>query len=87
MFNLKQVATWDPKLLATISLETLQAAGKLKGRFDRLAILGTGEIQHPVHVRAHKISASAQKKILEAGGKVELLQIQKKFKMERKSRG
>jgi len=87
VFNLKQVATWDSKILTTISLETLREAGKLKGRFDRLAILGTGEIQRPIHVRAHKISTSAQKKILEAGGNVEVLEIPKKIKMARKSKG
>jgi large subunit ribosomal protein L15 len=33
-------------------------------------ILGAGDIQHPLLVRANKFSSSAEKKILAAGGKI-----------------
>lgn len=58
-----------------VSLENLVAANLLKGRYDRLTVLGTGEVKQAVAVKAHRISASAQEKIQKAGGKVELLPI------------
>ncbi|MGK5089613.1 uL15m family ribosomal protein, partial [Bdellovibrionota bacterium FG-2] len=47
----------------------------IKGRSDRLAILGDGVLTKAFVVKAHKISPSAQEKIVQAGGKVELLPI------------
>lgn len=61
--------------LAEISLETLVQANEVKGRFDRLTILGTGELTKALTVKAHKISGSAQEKITKAGGKFEILPI------------
>jgi large subunit ribosomal protein L15 len=58
-----------------ITLETLQQAGQVKGRYDRLTILGTGDVTRAFTVRAHRVSPSAQEKISKAGGKVELIQI------------
>src|SRR4051812_40999160 len=61
--------------LKEISLETLGEANVVKGRHDRLTILGTGELTKAFTVKAHRISPSAQEKITKAGGKVELLPI------------
>ncbi len=61
--------------LKEISLETLRESGALKGRFDRLTILGTGELKQAFQVKAHRVSPSAKEKIEKAGGKVELLPI------------
>jgi len=61
--------------LKEISLETLRESGALKGRFDRLTILGTGEVKQAFQVKAHRVSPSAKEKIEKAGGKVELLPI------------
>jgi len=58
-----------------ISLETLAEAGQVKGRHDRLTILGTGELTKAFNVKAHKVSPAAQEKIAKAGGKVELIPI------------
>ncbi|MEK6577951.1 MAG: 50S ribosomal protein L15 [Bdellovibrionota bacterium] len=58
-----------------ISLETLVADQALKGRYDRLTILGTGDLTKALVVKAHRVSGSAQEKITKAGGKVELLLI------------
>ena len=63
-----------------ISLETLNAAGALKGRFDRLTILGTGDLTKAFVVKAHKVTPSALEKITKAGGKVELISIPGKRK-------
>jgi large subunit ribosomal protein L15 len=38
-----------------------------------VAILGQGELDRPLVVRAHRFSASARTKIEEAGGSVEVL--------------
>jgi large subunit ribosomal protein L15 len=61
--------------LKEISLETLTEAGEIKGRYDRLTILGTGELKKAFTVKAHRVSGSAQEKIQKAGGKVELIPI------------
>src|SRR5262249_643570 len=49
-----------------ISLETLAKTGLVKGRHDRLTVLGTGELTQALTVKAHKISPSAQEKIKKA---------------------
>ena len=57
------------------TLETLTAAGIVKGRHDRLTILSTGELTKAIHVKANRISPAAQEKIAKAGGKAEVLGI------------
>lgn len=61
--------------LKEISLETLAGAKKIQGRYDRLVILGVGELKKAVAVKAHRVSASAQEKIQKAGGSVQLIPI------------
>ncbi|MCM0605292.1 MAG: 50S ribosomal protein L15 [Xanthomonadaceae bacterium] len=58
-----------------VSLETLKKDRIVKGRFDRLYILGNGEVKKAYSIKAHKVSASAKEKIEKAGGKIELLPI------------
>lgn len=50
--------------------ELLVEAGIIKSLRERVKILGDGEIEHPLVVKAHRFSASARRKIEEAGGKV-----------------
>ncbi len=59
--------------LKEVSLETLRAAKLLRGSYERLHVLGMGELKGAVTVKAHKVSASAKEKIEKAGGKVELI--------------
>jgi large subunit ribosomal protein L15 len=61
--------------LKEFSLEALVAGNLIKGRYDRLNILGTGEVTQAFSVKAHKISGSAKEKIEKSGGKVELIPI------------
>jgi large subunit ribosomal protein L15 len=61
--------------LTEITLNALHACGRVKGRNDRLVILGTGELKKALKVVAHKITPSAQEKIIAAGGSVELISI------------
>ena len=51
----------------------LREAGLVKGRVDGIKILGRGDLEKALTVRAHAFSASARKKIAEAGGQVEVI--------------
>ena len=66
--------------LSLIDLGSLRKRRVVKGRPDRLVILGTGELIGRVQVRAHKVSPKAQEKILAAGGSFELIAIDPKPK-------
>ena len=56
-----------------VSPETLREAGIIKTRSELVVILGRGEIDRPLTVKAHRFSKSARSKIEEAGGTVEEL--------------
>jgi large subunit ribosomal protein L15 len=58
-----------------VSLESLTEAHAIKGAFDRLAVLGTGELKGKWTVRGHRVSEAARAKIEKAGGTVEILAI------------
>jgi len=58
---------------ADVSPETLVKVGLIKHSEDLVVVLGRGEVDRPLKVRAHRISASARAKIEAAGGSVELL--------------
>jgi large subunit ribosomal protein L15 len=54
---------------ANIDSEALVARGLVKGRFDRIKILGDGEVTKAMTVSAHAFSRAAAEKIEKAGGK------------------
>ncbi|MBC8537111.1 50S ribosomal protein L15 [Feifania hominis] len=58
---------------ATVSLEELSAKGLVKKAYDGVKILGNGDIQKKLTVKAAKFSNSAKEKIEAAGGKTEVL--------------
>lgn len=58
---------------AEISPATLAAAGIVKSAELPIAILGHGELDRPLVIKAHRFSSSARAKIEEAGGSVEEL--------------
>lgn len=58
---------------AEVSPQTLMTVGLLRHKKDLVVILGRGELDRALHVKAHRVSASAQEKIEAAGGSVELL--------------
>lgn len=87
--NLSDLNRIDPNEFKEVSLQSLVAANWLKGRYDRLTILGTGELTKALTVKAHRISPSAQEKITKAGGKFELVTIpgtKKKKKLPKKTK-
>jgi large subunit ribosomal protein L15 len=56
-----------------VSPATLAGAGIIKSPREPVVILGRGELDRPLAVKAHRFSASAQEKIVNADGTVEVL--------------
>jgi len=56
---------------AEVTPETMLAAGLVKSANSPVKVLGDGNIDRPLTVKAHKFSASAKTKIEAAGGKAE----------------
>jgi large subunit ribosomal protein L15 len=56
---------------ASVDEKALRDRGILKGAFDRLKILGAGELTKKLTVTAHAFSKSAAQKIEKAGGKTQ----------------
>jgi len=62
---------------AEVSPTTLAEAGIIKQAGEPVVILGRGELDRPLRVKAHRFSRSAQVKIRGAGGSVEILSSQR----------
>jgi large subunit ribosomal protein L15 len=69
--NLKRLDMFEAG--TEVSPQTLTKAGIIKSPSEPVAILGDGELDRPLTVKAHRFSASAREKILAAGGSVEEL--------------
>ncbi len=54
--------------------EILSANGLIRGIKKPVKILGRGDVDRAVHVRAHAFSASAREKIEAAGGTAQVLE-------------
>ncbi len=59
---------------SVIGPDALQDAGLLKKGSDQIKILGNGELNVALTVRAHRFTGSAAKKIEAAGGKAEVIE-------------
>ncbi len=70
--NLDQLSAF--KAGAEVTPEALAGAHLLRDPRNPIVILGRGEINVALKVRAHRISAGAKSKIEAAGGSVELLE-------------
>ena len=57
-----------------IGVEDLMKKGVVKDLKDGVKILGNGDIERAVTVKAHKFSKSAREKIEKAGGKCEVIE-------------
>jgi large subunit ribosomal protein L15 len=55
---------------AEVTPDMLVEAGIIKGTDELVVILGRGEVERSLTVKAHRFSASARAKIEDAGGKV-----------------
>lgn len=58
---------------STVDEAALIREGLVQGKRNGIKLLGQGEIEHPLTIRLHRVSKSAQEKILKAGGTVEVL--------------
>jgi large subunit ribosomal protein L15 len=64
----------------TVDQATLRKVGLAKGPADGVRVLGTGELNHKLVVRAHHFSKSAAEKITAKGGTAEVIPPPKKPK-------
>ena len=58
---------------ATVDEAALRAKGLVKGRWDGVKILGSGDLGRKLTIKANGVSASAKEKIEKAGGSIELI--------------
>ena len=56
-----------------VTVELLKEAGLVKKELDGVKVLGNGELNKKLTVRAHKFSTSAKAKIENCGGKIEVI--------------
>jgi large subunit ribosomal protein L15 len=68
--NVRDLARFDSG--SVVDRAALIKAGLVKGDWDGIKLLGTGEIGRPLHVKLALVSESAKAKIEAAGGKVEV---------------
>jgi large subunit ribosomal protein L15 len=80
--NLQQLAALGE---TSITLDVLRKAGLTKRKLP-VKILGDGELKSAITIQAHRFSKSAQEKITNAGGKVELLEFRQSGGPSAKSR-
>lgn len=57
---------------SVIDVPTLRAAGFINGRFDKVKILGHGNLTKKLTISVDAVSASAREKIEKAGGSIEV---------------
>lgn len=69
--NLEKLAVFEAG--AKVDPEAIKSRGLVKNLRDGLKVLGVGELQHALHVRAHKFSRSAIEKIQKVGGTIEVI--------------
>lgn len=70
--NLTMLAIFENQ--DVIGVEDLLKKGVVKDLKDGVKILGNGDIERAVTVKAHKFSKSAREKIEKAGGKCEVIE-------------
>lgn len=58
---------------ALVDLTALIAAGLIRGKGDKVKVLGVGEPKAGLQLKVHSISNSAREKIEKAGGSIEIL--------------
>ena len=63
----------DLENVNTVNPQTLRELKVIKGRQPLVKILGSGEINRPIVVEAHKFSESARQKIENAGGQAKVI--------------
>lgn len=75
ILNVGDLEHLDAQVFPEVHLDLLSELKVIKGQYERLSILGTGELTKAFIVKAHKVTPSATQKIIQAGGKVEIIPI------------
>lgn len=70
--NLAQLSSFSAG--STVDPTALKEAGLVKGRFDGIVVLGRGDLEKALTVRAHRFSRTAASKIQAAGGAAEVIE-------------
>jgi large subunit ribosomal protein L15 len=71
VINVSDLNLFDEKTI--ITPELLKEKNIVKNQLDGIKVLGNGNLEKIVTIRAHKFSKSAQDKIEAAGGKIEVI--------------
>lgn len=58
---------------SVVTVASLKKQGLVKKEYDGLKILGNGKLEVDLTVKANKFSKSAEKSIVDAGGKIEVI--------------
>ena len=58
---------------STVDEAALIRMGLVKGKRDGIKLLGLGEINYPLKIKINRVSKSAGKKIVSAGGSIEVV--------------
>jgi large subunit ribosomal protein L15 len=70
--NVRDLARFEAG--SKVDLQVLLDAGLVKGDFDRVKLLGNGEIDRALTVEVHAVSKGARAKVEAAGGTIELIE-------------
>jgi len=71
VLNLKELNVFPAG--ETVTPELLRAHGFVRGKLDRVKILGDGDLTSKITIHAHAFSESAKEKITKAGGAFEVV--------------
>ena len=70
--NLRDLLRFDAG--STVDPEVLKSAGLVKRSYDGIKILGNGDLDRALTIKAHAFSAGAKQKIEAAGGTAEVIE-------------
>jgi large subunit ribosomal protein L15 len=69
--NVRELARFAAE--TTVDEALLRRCGVVKGAWDGVKLLGTGQISKPLVVKVHRCSGAAREKIEAAGGRIEVI--------------
>ena len=70
--NVKDLARFDAG--TRVDVVTLHESGLINGNYDRVKVLGNGEIDRSLTLAVHAVSKGARAKIEAAGGTIEIIE-------------
>lgn len=71
VINIRDLSKFESNIV--VDEAALIRAGLVKGGRDGIKLLGHGEIKTPLTIKVNMLSKNARKKIIEAGGNIEVL--------------